>query len=345
MSSSNRVDERLQKELDLKALLLLMGFALSLNAHAKPAALISCVNPLSIEQINDATKTLHDLKLNPSVEYRVNQQKFIKDPRYQNIAEFYHSCVQPQLSSFDLDKLTEQQTDTLFEALKRINFYTPRTDITDFLLRILNQKTNKQKSATYNYKLRVADIYRAMVNLRQFKQAKQLAAQYPEVELPALPKHISSMSYSINKTLLNLNESGQQLHKVKFAPEYDNYVVIVSSPNCFASNRFIDWLFQAQNAELTSQIINKLHFVTPPSDILFSQRLTKLNQQYAQLDMQTAFAKADWPEINYWGTPTMYFYENGELVRQIVGWPKDERAQEQRKQELLETLAEIKLLN
>ena len=66
----------------------------------------------------------------------------------------------------------------------------------------------------------------------------------------------------------------------------------------------------------------------------------KINPKYAQLNMQTSFAMTDWPEIKYRGTPTMYFYQNGKLVSQLIGWPK-----EGQKQALIDALTKVELLD
>lgn len=56
--------------------------------------------------------------------------------------------------------------------------------------------------------------------------------------------------------------------------------------------------------------------------------------------MQTSFAMTNWPEIKYWGTPTMYFYQNGKLVSQLIRWSK-----EGQKQALIDALTGVELLD
>lgn len=31
----------------------------------------------------------------------------------------------------------------------------------------------------------------------------------------------------------------------------------------------------------------------------------------------------DWPDIDYWGTPSFYFFHNGVLIDQMYGWKDD----------------------
>ena len=55
--------------------------------------------------------------------------------------------------------------------------------------------------------------------------------------------------------------------------------------------------------------------------------------------MQYTYKESDWPEIDYWGTPTLYFYHDGELKQQLVGWPR-----EGREKQLKEALRNVGLL-
>lgn len=66
----------------------------------------------------------------------------------------------------------------------------------------------------------------------------------------------------------------------------------------------------------------------------------QINPKYAQLNMQTSFAMTNWPEIKYWGTTTMYFYQNGKLVSQLIRWSK-----EGQKQALIDALTGVELLD
>jgi hypothetical protein len=61
--------------------------------------------------------------------------------------------------------------------------------------------------------------------------------------------------------------------------------------------------------------------------MLFDE-IKESNQQYAPIEMKYTYQESQWPEIEYWATPSFYFYfyMDGKLVKQVVGWPHEGRA-------------------
>ena len=45
------------------------------------------------------------------------------------------------------------------------------------------------------------------------------------------------------------------------------------------------------------------------------------------IEFQIVYFETDWPEINYWGSPSFYFFENSKLVKKVVGWPRGQANQ------------------
>ena len=48
------------------------------------------------------------------------------------------------------------------------------------------------------------------------------------------------------------------------------------------------------------------------------------NNNMPDIGFQIVYAETDWPEINYWSSPSFYFFDESKLVSKVVGWPRNQ---------------------
>jgi hypothetical protein len=63
------------------------------------------------------------------------------------------------------------------------------------------------------------------------------------------------------------------------------------------------------------------------------------NREHPGQETTLAFRHDEWPMIDWWGTPTFYFFKSGTLSAKVRGWPKGGR-----KPELQAALRQVGLL-
>jgi hypothetical protein len=78
--------------------------------------------------------------------------------------------------------------------------------------------------------------------------------------------------------------------------------------------------YTAHTSELAS-------LIKPVVGELYLEEMRETNDTYAPIRLQYTYSQKQWPEIEYWATPTFYFYQDGKLVNQMSGWPKKGREQ------------------
>lgn len=297
-----------------------------------------CPSTESIKNYYENIERLTSKELDINANYYIGNKAFVKRKLYDRLEELSDSCFNDYVETLDLKKLSSVQLHKLSLMINRVNFYTPNPFLIEKLVEILALKQSKGE----NVELQLSKVYDSYIKLRLFSKAKAFAKQYPDVDFSTLPQEIELLDKAATKSTYELQVSNikNKLIQVEFEPNPHHQIVIISSPMCNPSNRFIDWLHQPQNAQIQKLIVSNTLFMTPPAPSLYSNSLDQLNLQYPEVNMQLGHSKSDWPEIQYWATPTMYFYKEGQLVHQLIGWPP-----EGREQELTAALTEIGLLN
>ncbi|WP_299270144.1 hypothetical protein [uncultured Psychrosphaera sp.] len=271
-------------------------------------------------------------------QYKIGNNNFIKRELYDKLTSLYDSCFKGYIQTINLKKLNSKQLHKLFTTVKKVNFYIPNNDLINSLKIILHEKDQRGE----HIENLLTNIYRSHIKLRQFQQAKDFATIYPNIEFSYLPKDIKTAQFTNEKTtfhLINKDESFSLIQR-EVMLKTKNYIVIISSPICSPSNRFLSWLHKDENQAIKNALIPNTLFMSPPASSIFISEWTAVQKKYSDVNMQLSHKKSDWPDIQSWATPTMYFYKDGKLFNQLVGWPD-----EGRKEELKEAMQDIGLLN
>ncbi|KKO45198.1 hypothetical protein WG68_12305 [Arsukibacterium ikkense] len=103
-----------------------------------------------------------------------------------------------------------------------------------------------------------------------------------------------------------------------FEPNKDNTLIIVSSPYCTPSKRLKDWL-EEENIEFKS--VSLIWAFKPPP-------IFDLADFYQDTDNQgydIVVGVEDWKTIKFWGTPTIYYYKDGDLEKQVGAWSEESK--------------------
>lgn len=281
-----------------------------------------CPNELTIT-------TLYESTLKIESEYKehtisIGDESAVVKQKYLAFYTFHQSCLNKYLEKSALKEHNNEDLQKLFSIINKIDFYSPNQELDELLFKIINIKKSRGEKL-HNH---LNDLHRAYIKSRDFERASTLEKTHPNLQfsnvLPVVLKDITQKHNSIFKLSSDNNEliSGN----VEF-PTGD-YLVIISSPICSPSNRFINWLNAPENIEFRNIITKNALFLTPPASSLFLNEWVDVNASLKPNHMVLATSKMDWQEIPLWDTPTFYFYKDGKLIKQIIGWPEEGRIDE-----------------
>lgn len=173
-------------------------------------------------------------------------------------------------------------------------------------------------------------MHRFLLTFRRFDEAKAFRQAHPQQGLPAAPPIIplSSPTGDNVRTVLRFVNHGSALRRETVDLHSSPVVIVVGHPGCHFSRDAVAAI--ASDPELAKAMSTAAIWLTSPSTSLTDGAVVVWNRENAAYAYRYVESKGDWPEINYWGTPTFYFMNDGALVKKVVGWPEDGRKQELR---------------
>ena len=244
------------------------------------------------------------------------EQGLVVDNRPQILAAAYAEHVRPLLAESFLVGATQQELDQLFKAAQITAFYTfDRQHVAD-MARLLHLMSERGMDVGHH----VSEMYKALVAVRLLDQAREFAVGHQLQEPESLPTLQLAQDYSAElPSVLAPQAGGRSLIRRNVDMGLGIHIVAVVHPFCHFSqaamaavlaDREIFLLFKARTTWL----------VTPDGRIDYDV-VQQWNLQHPQLEFSLTYSPAEWPGLDYWGTPTFYFFENGVIKRKVVGWP------------------------
>jgi len=235
---------------------------------------------------------------------------------------FYETCLKKQLNNIQINQMASKKLHRLFGLFSDVDFYSPQAVLKHNMYKVIAAKKVKGEHID-NLLL---SLHKAHIRSRNIEQAQTLEKKHAHIafsETYSLTNNIKG-----DKSFLILNSEKQSLKRVPFAFPNGGFVVVASLPLCSPSNRFVSWLNEAKNKKIKSQFTSNSLFLTPQASSLYIDEMVAANKAMAPLSMVYSFKQNEWPSITSWNTPTFYFYYNGELKSQLIGWPKEGREKE-----------------
>lgn len=249
-----------------------------------------------------------------SLSSKTSEQGMLEDVRPKKFSNYYRKCIAPSIKN-QLANLKDKQT--FSEYFTQLNYFVTMT-------KDAKMQPGLTKAFEFGQKqgfLGPSDIeqyYYNLIALRQFSIANELAEQYANITLDPLPQ-VRHTKIS-GRVLYRLNEDASQMSPIAFSFPPRGHVVIVSSPMC----QFCRQLFKdlKQQPSLRKTLVANATWITPSDGYLYLPQTLVTQQLNPGIKMHYTHSQSQWPEITYWGTPTFYFYYDGQLQKQVLGWPR-----------------------
>jgi|GEM_PF-5346211 len=212
--------------------------------------------------------------------------------------------------------LDDIQLNKLFRALDIVSFYTNDRDATTKLKSVAEELARRKELKPWQ-NLRVAE---ALASARLNDRLEEFAAKHPSrSDILSVPDadHIERALHT---------EKSQAIWTEKFRFPPGGFLIVVGDPRCHftvsAAEEF------GKDPELSKMLNTRSKWVIPQVRGLTMSLLTQWNSAHEPFRMSVVHLEKQWPEITDWATPTFYFYRDGVLVEQQIGWHGPRRLQD-----------------
>lgn len=169
----------------------------------------------------------------------------------------------------------------------------------------------------------------AYISMRMFDQARELTRRHGLRLVEDDPSYLNNVPAEFQgPTMLEISPAAPQLTRTPFVPPTGGHIVVVAHPLCHFSQRAM----VAINGDATLETLfeERATLLAPVDGNLNLDVLESWNSTFPALEVALAYARDEWPRIDYWGTPTFYFFGEGGTVEKIVGWPPEGKLEELR---------------
>jgi len=278
----------------------------------------------------------------PSVNQRFNQldglnnSKFLlSDPPTRDIAHLFRTTYNELFATLQTSravaKLTGADVGLLFRAAAEVQFYTDDPIYVAHMELDLNVLRNRHEASDTQY----YQLYQAELGSRLFAQARELEQSHKSLVNPHLHSGhgdvtISSVMAPVpllrdesgdgraGPTDLVLTPDGRVLGRRVVLLKAPAQVIVVISPLChFAQGGIHD--IESDPALGTTFQRHAIWLVPPIGEPSF-ESVTEWNRVHPRSQMTFAYSLDEWWMLDRWETPTFYFFKDGKLVSEIVGW-------------------------
>lgn len=279
----------------------------------------SCLTNKKID-LDLLSSTSDQIKKNDELIYNTTPlNKPLGDIRASEFSKLFNNCILNRINTDYLSRLSDKDLHRLYLSLNTIFFYTMEPHHLEKVIPLINEKKKRKEDITAY----MSKLYESYLKTRQFRLARQLAKQHPDIIEDRIPNIIYSKPTS--RSLFSPN-SNQSLVQNAFEFSDNAEIIVISSAMCGPSKRFKTWL--NSNPKMLNLFSKKSTWIIPQTAPLYVKQMLDYNINNSSLNMSFVDKEANWPEIKYWGTPTLYFYYNGKLLKQLVGWPREGREKE-----------------
>lgn len=262
-----------------------------------------------------ANRTAHptDAQLTAFEHFYYERFKSSEPDHIAELRVLYERTVRPRIGSHSVAMLSNSELLSLFDAADISFGYGEASDtLADMtrLAKILEQRgaaSERIRRRIYIAHVRSGDADAANLVRQKFGEH---AESQTLVELPPIDRS--------TKTVVRMDGDGRALvSPVNLAS--GRRVVVIAHPLCGFSQRAVQFL--EINPEFSRLFENDVLWTVHPSAVAQMKVIHAWNDQHPGAEISPATNTRHWPEIETgWPTPSIYFFENGELQEKIVGF-------------------------
>ncbi len=165
------------------------------------------------------------------------------------------------------------------------------------------------------------------IRLREFDVAKRFAqAHGSRATLEKLPEIASAPDLDASLPSEFVLAGNGALRWQNFNPAGRTFVLVVADPLC----HFTQDALKAIHADpiLRQYFAGNSKWLRPDGLSLDLDAVRTWNHAFPEYPLSLVNEIRNWKDIAYWDTPTFYFFEHGQVVQTLRGWPPEGHADE-----------------
>ncbi len=167
-------------------------------------------------------------------------------------------------------------------------------------------------------KHRVTRLFDALVVIRRFDLAGQVATAYPGRDLPSLPKHdFDAGIESTSNAMLLISADGRAMSRSVLDLAHGVHIVVVAGCH-FAREAAV-----AISADPALDQLFRKHATWLGDESESIDAVAEWNREFPHQPIQIAWRNRDWPQIRSWAMPTFHVFKDGKLLSHWDGWSAD----------------------
>lgn len=244
---------------------------------------------------------------------------FLVDSSTSDYKELFEQCLDGRINKTLLLSFSAKQQQRLEQALSHLLL-----SLDDRISRYLVMLLEAKKAQARNSEDLLQTLYHSYIFTRQLDKASTLAQQYPNTVFSYMPPVLNISDGK--RTLFELDKDQLSIEQQSFDFPKGGHLIVVGSPICGPCKMALSW-FKAK-PQLLKVLTQHSTWIMPVFGEFYFDEMKENHNAYAPIRMKYAVKESQWPEITYWGTPSFYFYLDGKVVKQVVGWPKQGREKE-----------------
>lgn len=273
----------------------------SLPAQQKPVTDWQCANIQSVWQAATAIEL--------SLDEQISADGVLIDGRLSKFDQLFEQCAKPLFLPALIPELSEDKLHIVMLTMQKILFYNkhaaPEQLYLELLRMVPDSNNNKQRY--------IVSLLEHQVLKANFSELAALETEFSlQIEKPDIKR--AHQQHSENLIRLHSDGALQFIYK-----DINNgaHIVFIGSPLCAFSRNMASWLI-AQDS------LPEITWITKPVYKLDTVLLNDYKKNTG-IAYDIVFNSTLWPQIRYWGTPTVYFIVDGKVIHQVVGWPETGR--------------------
>lgn len=161
--------------------------------------------------------------------------------------------------------------------------------------------------------------YELLIESRRFQEAHRFALKHPKAKLQPLPKITQNGPLPKGApTELMIKTGKREIVRRPVDIKRGTRIVVVVSPFCHFARHGLS----AVNADPVLRNVFMKHaiWLAPDTPPLAFNAYQRWDLQHPKEQIEITYSDREWSMISDWGTPTFYFFKNGKLVTELIGW-------------------------
>ncbi len=233
-----------------------------------------------------------------------------------------------------LKQYSDDDLHYLFRSAGQASLYTADPNVVQDMALAFAEMQHRSITKKFDYQ----QMYEAFIGARMLTEAGEFFAQYHGMDLDALPTFYEAPGIKAGEpTEWVVSPVAPELRRQPFTFDTSAQVLVVGHPLCHFSQNAVRDIFA--DPQLGAVFAEHAHWLAPPDQHLAVELFQQWNRDHPNAAMTIAYKRSEWPLLDYWGTPTFYFFRDGSLIAKVVGWPA-----EGHRDELRDALRQIGLL-